>query len=172
MGRLEGKNKRGKPLTADYVLEYGGIQAGGWPMRVLGSDNGRFPDLRTKSPSADRSGGKRSASIYMSPRLSRKISGLARSISSQGQGSHPPARQSAKVKVVVSEPKTTWQRRNLYVFQTNTGAPPDPKSLFLGSRSWHGTVRWEQFQRIKEQFPLLRPKLHYSYKELQAIAIL
>ena len=34
------------------------------------------------------------------------------------------------------------------------------------------TVRWEQFQRIKEQFPLLRPKLHYSYKELQAIAIL
>jgi group II intron reverse transcriptase/maturase len=42
----------------------------------------------------------------------------------------------------------------------------------LSSRSWHGTVRWEQFQRIKEQFPLLRPKLHYSYKELQAIAIL
>ncbi len=32
----------------------------------------------------------------------------------------------------------------------------------LSSRSWHGTVRWEQFQRIKEQFPLLRPKLHYS----------
>jgi hypothetical protein len=42
----------------------------------------------------------------------------------------------------------------------------------LSSRSWHGTVRWEQFQRIKEQFPLLRPKLHHSYKELQAIAIL
>jgi hypothetical protein len=41
----------------------------------------------------------------------------------------------------------------------------------LSSRSWHGTVRWEQFQRIKEQFRLLRPKLHYSYKELQAIAI-
>jgi hypothetical protein len=40
----------------------------------------------------------------------------------------------------------------------------------LSSRSWHGTVRWEQFQRIKEQFPLLRPRLHYSYKELQAIA--
>src|ERR1035441_7737023 len=42
----------------------------------------------------------------------------------------------------------------------------------LSSRSWHGTVRWEQFQRIKEQCPLLRPKLHYSYRELQAIAIL
>jgi len=42
----------------------------------------------------------------------------------------------------------------------------------LSSRSWHGRIRWEQFQRIKEQFPLLRPKLHYSYRELQAIAIL
>ena len=42
----------------------------------------------------------------------------------------------------------------------------------LSSRSWHGTVRWEQFQRIKGQFPLLRPKLHYSYRALQAIAIL
>ena len=42
----------------------------------------------------------------------------------------------------------------------------------LSSRSWHGRIRWEQFQRIKEQFPLLRPKLHFSYRELQAIAIL
>jgi len=42
----------------------------------------------------------------------------------------------------------------------------------LSSRSWHGTVRWEQFQRIKGQFPLLRPKLHYPYRALQAIAIL
>jgi len=42
----------------------------------------------------------------------------------------------------------------------------------LSSRSWHGRIRWEQFQRIKEQFPLLRPKLHHSYRELQAIAIL
>jgi hypothetical protein len=30
----------------------------------------------------------------------------------------------------------------------------------LSSRSWHGAIRWEQFQRIKEQFPLLRPKLY------------
>jgi len=29
----------------------------------------------------------------------------------------------------------------------------------LSSRSWHSRIRWEQFQRIKEQFPLLRPKL-------------
>src|ERR1700751_453243 len=42
----------------------------------------------------------------------------------------------------------------------------------LSSRSWRGRIRWEQFQRIKEQFPLLRPKLHYSYRELQAIALL
>lgn len=40
----------------------------------------------------------------------------------------------------------------------------------LSSRSWHGAVRWEQFQTIKSQFPLLRPKLHLSYPELQAIA--
>jgi hypothetical protein len=40
----------------------------------------------------------------------------------------------------------------------------------LSSRSWHGAVGWEQFQQIKSQFPLLRPKLHLSYPELQAIA--
>jgi RNA-directed DNA polymerase len=33
----------------------------------------------------------------------------------------------------------------------------------LGSRSWHGTIRWEQFHRIREQFPLLRPKLYLPY---------
>jgi group II intron reverse transcriptase/maturase len=42
----------------------------------------------------------------------------------------------------------------------------------LSSRSWHGTVSWEQFQRIKEQLPLLRPKLYLPYRELQAIAVL
>ena len=42
----------------------------------------------------------------------------------------------------------------------------------LSSRSWHGAIRWEQFQRIKEQFPLLRPKLYLPYRELQAIAML
>src|ERR1700678_3009300 len=40
----------------------------------------------------------------------------------------------------------------------------------LSSRSWHGAVSWEQFQRIKSQFPLLKPKLHFSYPELQALA--
>ena len=40
----------------------------------------------------------------------------------------------------------------------------------LSSRSWHGTVPWEQFQQIRSQFPLLRPKLHLTYPELQAIA--
>ncbi len=42
----------------------------------------------------------------------------------------------------------------------------------LSSRSWHGYIPWEQFQRIKEQFPLLRPKLYLPYPKLQAIAIL
>jgi len=42
----------------------------------------------------------------------------------------------------------------------------------LSSRSWKGTIWWKQFQRIKEQFPLLQPKLYLPYRELQAIAIL
>jgi RNA-directed DNA polymerase len=40
----------------------------------------------------------------------------------------------------------------------------------LSSRSWHGAIPWEQFHRIKSQFPLLKPKLHFSYPELQALA--
>jgi hypothetical protein len=42
----------------------------------------------------------------------------------------------------------------------------------LSSRSWHGEVRWEVFHRVKEQFPLLRPKLYLPYRELQALAVL
>jgi group II intron reverse transcriptase/maturase len=42
----------------------------------------------------------------------------------------------------------------------------------LSSRSWHGTIYWKQFQRIKEQFPLLRPRLYLPYRELQALAVL
>ena len=37
----------------------------------------------------------------------------------------------------------------------------------LSSRSWHGTVYWKQFHRIKEQFPLLRPKLYLPYLSLR-----
>ena len=39
----------------------------------------------------------------------------------------------------------------------------------LSSRSWHGAVPWEQFQRIKSQFPMLKPMLHVSYPELRAL---
>ena len=42
----------------------------------------------------------------------------------------------------------------------------------LSSRSWKGMIGWARFQRIKEYFPLLRPKLHLPYRELQAIATL
>ena len=42
----------------------------------------------------------------------------------------------------------------------------------LSSRSWKGTVWWKQFQQIKTQFPLLRPRLYLPYAKLQAIAIL
>ena len=42
----------------------------------------------------------------------------------------------------------------------------------LCSRSWKGEVRWQAFHRIKERFPLLRPKLSLPYRELQALAVL
>ena len=42
----------------------------------------------------------------------------------------------------------------------------------LSSRSWKGVIWWTRFQRIKQQFPLLRPKLYLPYRELQAIAML
>jgi len=42
----------------------------------------------------------------------------------------------------------------------------------LSSRSWKGVIGWVRFQRIKEPFPLLRPKLYLPYRELQAIATL
>jgi RNA-directed DNA polymerase len=42
----------------------------------------------------------------------------------------------------------------------------------LSSRSWKGVIWWTRFQRIKEQFPLLRPRLYLPYRELQAIAML
>jgi RNA-directed DNA polymerase len=42
----------------------------------------------------------------------------------------------------------------------------------LSSRSWKGTIWWKQFHRIRERFPLLRPKLYLPYAELQAIAVL
>jgi RNA-directed DNA polymerase len=42
----------------------------------------------------------------------------------------------------------------------------------LSSRSWHGEVRWQAFHRVKERFPLLRPKLYLPYRELPALAVL
>src|SRR5262245_27594261 len=34
----------------------------------------------------------------------------------------------------------------------------------LSSRSWQGEVRWKVFHRVKERFPLLRPKLYLPYR--------
>jgi RNA-directed DNA polymerase len=42
----------------------------------------------------------------------------------------------------------------------------------LCSRSWKGAITWSVFQRIRTQFPLMRPKLYLPYRELQAIAML
>lgn len=42
----------------------------------------------------------------------------------------------------------------------------------LGSRSRAGKITWEVFHRIKQRYPLLRPKLFLPYRELQAIAVL
>ncbi len=42
----------------------------------------------------------------------------------------------------------------------------------LCSRSRKGNVAWEVFQRIKERFPLQRPRLRISYGKLQSFAVL
>ena len=42
----------------------------------------------------------------------------------------------------------------------------------LCSRSWAGRIPWVVFHEIKERLPLLRPRLHLSYRELQALAVL
>src|SRR5258708_37544899 len=41
----------------------------------------------------------------------------------------------------------------------------------LSSRSWDGEIRWEQFQRIKEQFSLLRPNPKLPTRECLVIVI-
>jgi len=57
---------------------------------------------------------------------------------------------------------------------TGTAAGPSAVERYwrkmLSSRSWQGQIWWKQFHRIKERFPLLRPKLYLPYSELQAIA--
>ena len=42
----------------------------------------------------------------------------------------------------------------------------------LGSRSRAGQITWEVFHRIKQRYPILRPKLFLPYRELKAIAVL
>jgi RNA-directed DNA polymerase len=42
----------------------------------------------------------------------------------------------------------------------------------LSSRSRKGYVRWEQFHRIKERYPIVRPALKLPYRELQRYAVL
>jgi group II intron reverse transcriptase/maturase len=42
----------------------------------------------------------------------------------------------------------------------------------LSSRSRKGSIPWEIFHRIKERYPLTRPKLRLPYRQLQALAVL
>jgi len=42
----------------------------------------------------------------------------------------------------------------------------------LCSRSWAGRITWAMFHEIKQRQPILRPKLHLPYRELQALAML
>jgi len=42
----------------------------------------------------------------------------------------------------------------------------------LSSRSRKGRITWEVFHRIKDRYPLQRPKLYLPYRELQANAVL
>ena len=42
----------------------------------------------------------------------------------------------------------------------------------LGSRSWKGKINWDKYSKIKEKFPLLRPKLSIPYEKMKAYAML
>lgn len=42
----------------------------------------------------------------------------------------------------------------------------------LSSRSRKGSIPWDIFHRIKERYPLSRPKLRLPYRELHALAVL
>jgi len=42
----------------------------------------------------------------------------------------------------------------------------------LSSRSRKGKVTWESFWKLKERYPLQKPKLVLPYGKLQAIAVL
>jgi RNA-directed DNA polymerase len=64
------------------------------------------------------------------------------------------------------------QTRNFRALQNVYRAVERYWHKMLCSRSWKGAIRWTVFQRIKTQFPLLRPKLYLPYRELQAIALL
>ena len=41
----------------------------------------------------------------------------------------------------------------------------------LSSRSQRGNVTWEKFQKIKQNFPLCRPRLYVPYSRLKALAV-
>ncbi len=42
----------------------------------------------------------------------------------------------------------------------------------LSSRIWHGRFTWEAFHKVRERFPLQRPKLRLNYQEFQGYAVL
>lgn len=42
----------------------------------------------------------------------------------------------------------------------------------LSSRSQRGKVNWERFQKIKESFPLRKPKLYIPYLRMKSLAVL
>lgn len=42
----------------------------------------------------------------------------------------------------------------------------------LSSRSWKGKINWEKYIKVKEKFPLLRPKLSIPFGKMQAYAML
>ena len=42
----------------------------------------------------------------------------------------------------------------------------------LSSRSQRGTVTWEKFWKIKQTFPLRRPRLYVPYSRMKSLAVL
>jgi hypothetical protein len=87
----------------------------------------------------------------------------------QGRGQDRPQTHLSAVLVRVHPAVSYFQQVGIIpMAQPSNFSNPGRKRL--GSRSWHGTAYWKQFQQIKTQFPLLRLRLYLPYRELQTLA--
>ena len=61
---------------------------------------------------------------------------------------------------------------NLYALQRIHQFVEKRWKKMLGQRSWKGRMTWDKYQKIKERYPILKPKLKVPYAKMGALAIL